>query len=132
MIRDLCLLLRLDASKNLSMSMDFKTNLLWLSGNYFVRLPVQFSRTNLLIPTHLLYVEWKVNSTKVLISLKLLLVTVDVGSTYCTHRIKHHSSALKMSECLIHQTRALLHCSKGNAYSQVHTEFFSQEMQQKH
>lgn len=39
-IRDLWLFLRLDASKNLSMSVDFKTNLLWLSGNYFVRLPV--------------------------------------------------------------------------------------------
>lgn len=83
-----------------------------------------FARTDLLIPTHLLYVEWKVNSTKVVISLKLLLVTVDVGSTYCTHRIKHHNCALKMSECLIHQTRALLHCSKGNAHSQVNTEFF--------
>lgn len=41
-------------------------------------------RTDLLIPTHLLYVEWQVNSTKVIISLKLLLVTVDVDSAHCT------------------------------------------------
>lgn len=90
-----------------------------------------FARTDLLIPTHLLYVEWKVNSTEVVISLKLLLITVDLSSTYCTHRIKHQT-ALKMTGCLIHQTRALLHCSKGNAHSHVHTKFFSQEMQQKH
>lgn len=72
------------------------------------------------------------NSTEVVISLKLLLVTVDMDYTYCTHRIKHHSYALKMSECLIHQTRALLHFTKGDAYSEVHTEIFSQKMLQKH
>lgn len=72
------------------------------------------------------------NSTKVVIMLKLLLITVDIDYTYCTHRMKRHSCTLKMSECLIHQTRALLNFTTGDVFSEVHTDIFSQKMLQKH
>lgn len=116
------------------LSLDFKTNLVRLSGNYFVRLPVHYCKDRPVNSNSFtLYgIKDEFNKSEVVISLELLLITVDMDYTYCTHRMKHHSCTLKMSECLYHQTRALLNVTKGDVFSEVHAEIFSQKMLQKH